>query len=242
MFVQPAQSSKQLLEELYCPILLEPLSNAVSLVPCAHKVQQVAAEKMFGKTINGWQIVLHKPCPMCRTSVIGYMVDHSTRNIVKQLFELPDYEINEMLIKIKNNLAEKCKIVEKDVLPEIQYPGKPARFLHVSGDWNLKDLGDTTLCRMMTFESSTTNSLLKGFKILGYKDNDVRILLNFSKVSKFLVEYFKKFDVVISDYDDHYISDGKDQLKVIFNIISENNEIPVTHFEKIRNIVSLGTH
>jgi hypothetical protein len=56
MFVQYTQSNAQTLQDqLICPVLLEPLSQAISLVPCAHKVQQAAAEKMFGAImVDGW--------------------------------------------------------------------------------------------------------------------------------------------------------------------------------------------
>jgi hypothetical protein len=237
-------NAQTLQEQLICPVLLEPLSEAVSLVPCAHKVQQVVAEKMFGVTYGGWLVQSENPCPVCRTSVLGYMTDHSTRNIVKQLFELPESEINEMLALMKKNLAEKSISVEKDVLEKMTYPGKSARFIHDSGDWSLHHpRGD--LCRYMNFKSSTKDSLINGFSVLGFNDGDVKICIEFStKSSKDIQKYLKQFDLIPSllDLKHSYNSKGKDQLKVFFNILANNNEIPVSHFEMIRDLVAKGTH
>src|SRR5690606_19403581 len=97
-------------------------------------------------TNGGWLVQSENPCPVCRTSVLGYMTDHSTRNIVKQLFELPENEINAMLALMKKNLAEKSISVEKDVI-------------HDSWDWSLFNCGGSDLCRCMEFKSSTKDSL-----------------------------------------------------------------------------------
>jgi hypothetical protein len=171
------------------------------------------------------------------------MTDHSTRNIVKQLFELQEIEINAMLALMKKNLAEKSMSVEKDVLVEMPYPGKPARFIFDSGDWRLFNSG-ADLCRCMKFKSSTKDSLLKGFSVLGYNDGDVSISIDFSKKSKDVKEYLKQFDLIpgFLDLEHGYKSHGKDQLKIFFNFLANNNEIPVSHFEMIRDLVAKGTH
>ncbi len=244
MLVNSIQSNAQtLLDQLSCPVLLEPLSEAVSLVPCAHKIQKAAAEKIFGSSNGGWLVQSEKPCPICRVTVLGYMEDHSTRNIVKQLFELPQNEINGMLALMKENLSEKSMSVEKDVLIDIPYPGKPARFIHCSGNWDLFDVG-AELCRSINFKSSTEGSLLKEFSIFGYRDGNVCIRLIFSKNSDEVKDYLKQFELIPDwlELEHGYISENKGQLKFFFNIIANNNEIPISHFEMIRDIVAKGTH
>lgn len=233
-------NAQTLQDQLMCPVFLEPLSQAVSLVPCAHKVQQAAAEKIFGATNGGWLVQSENPCPVCRVSVLGYMTDHSTRNIVKQLFELQESEISEMLALMKNNLSEKCMSVQKDV-QDMPYPGKPARFIHANGNWNLYN-SKTDLCRFMQFKSSTEDSLLKEFFVLGYKNGNVSISITFSKSSSDVKEYLKQFDLFPDSIDlvTAYKSQSKEQLKIFFNIIAENNEIPVSHFEMIRDLVAKG--
>jgi hypothetical protein len=245
MSVQSAEYNAQtLLDQLLCPVLLEPLSEAVSLVPCAHKVQQAVAEQLFGATGGGWLVQSEKPCPVCRTSVLGYMADHSTRNIVEQLFELSESEINEMLATIKKSLPEKSMSVEKDLLIDMPYPGKPARFVHHGGDWNLFNISTpgAKLCRQLEFKSSTEDSLITDFIINGYKDGDVTIQIVFKEYREDARQYFKQFEIFIGLFALSFNSETKTQLKALFNIIANNNEIPASHFELIRDLVAKGTH
>lgn len=240
MQIQSNQFNAQTLkDQLICPVLLEPLSQAVCLVPCAHKVQEAAAKQLFGPTDGGWLVQTDVPCPLCRTSVLGYMTDHSTRNIVEQLFGLPESEINAMLTQMKNNLAEKSISVEKDVVVEMPYPGKPAKFVHENGDWRLYHTGGD-LCRYMKFISITKDSLIKEFSILGYKDGDVIISISYTNES--FKEYLKQFDIFSDIPIMMYMSKNKDELKILFNILADNNEIPDSHFKMIRDLVDKGTH
>lgn len=106
MSTQPPDSLnnvKTLQDHLLCPILQEPLSEAVSLVPCAHKIQQAAAEQIFGTTKGGCMVSSNTLCPVCKIPVIGYILDPQMRYVVKQLFELPEKDIITMLSTVKKN-------------------------------------------------------------------------------------------------------------------------------------------
>ncbi len=236
-------NAKLLQDQLTCPVTLEPLYDAVTLVPCAHKVNKIAAEKMYGILKDEWKIQIQedKLCPVCKIPVVGYMKDHTTISIVKQLTELNEKELNSMLQKMKCYLAEKSKPVEKDVQMDLAYPGISAKFVHTDGDWKLYDSGGS-LCRCMQFSSLTTNSLITQFSLLGYTDGDVTIRVTFSNLSNDLVEYLKKFNIVPNNSGPTHahMSIDHDQLKLIFNILADNNEIPESHFEKIRDIVAKG--
>ena len=97
----------------------------------------------------------------------------------------------------------------------------------------------------MEFKSSTKDSLIEEFSVLGYNDGDVCISIKFSSNSSEEVkQYLAQFDLIPGFFDltHGYKSRGKDQLKVFFNILAKNNEIPVSHFEMIRDIVAKGTH
>lgn len=247
MSVQSTDSlhnANMLKEELLCPVLLEPLSEAVSLVPCAHKIQKSVAETIFGSVDGEWRVQSKKPCPVCRVTVLGYMADHSVRNIVKQLFELPENTLNEMLATIKKELVEKCKVVEKDIVEEMSYPGKSAKFIHKSGNWLLYNSGGN-LCRKISFISCTENSLINKFHLLGYKNGSVKISMGFSTENYNIIKkYLKQFDIILSDVFDEtsYISRDHEQLKMIFKILAKNNEIPDPYFNMIRDIVIKGKH
>lgn len=244
MAIPPTQSSLNIPENpLTCSIYFEPLTEAVTLVPCAHKIQQAAALEWFGPVQNGWELKTKKPCPLCRAPTLGYMVDHTMRNVVRSVYELPEADRNTFLENMTSNLAQKSLAVEKDTTPILPYPGKQARFVHTSGDWKPLDRASCgELSLRMDFQSTTEDSLLKKFSLLGYKDGDVAISIGFcEKDSKNLNSYLKQFDILI-DSDYSFKTKTKEQLRILFNILAENNEIPASHFDKVKDIVTKGKH
>lgn len=228
--------------QLMCPIDLEPLTQAVSLVPCAHKIQETAAKKLFGPVEDGWKVNSKNSCPVCRIPTLGYMVDHLTRNIVNEFVALPQKDLHHILKTMKETLVEKSKSVEKEAKAAIPYPGKPARFIHQNGTWDLYDSGGS-LCRRMNFISSTKDSLIERFSLFGYKNGNVLIFIKFLENIYSAKDYFKNFDIILTETDlsSEYISKNPDELRVIFNILAENNEIPASHFDQIRDIIAKGT-
>ena len=228
MSIQSTQANFQALQEqLNCPITLEPLTHAVSLVPCAHKVQQVIAERIFGLTHGGWMVQTHLPCPVCRASVFGYMTDHFTRNVVN--------ELNTLMENAKKNLLEKSVTVAKDINMNQPYPGQSARFVHDGGDWGWYSSGGS-LRRKMDFVSVTKDSLIKQFSILGYENGDLFLIVKFAEALSTLDQYLNQFD--LSQKWQVCWAKNKTQLTCLFNIIADNNEIPESHFDQIRNIIA----
>jgi tetratricopeptide (TPR) repeat protein len=69
---------------LECPVSLEPLTSAVSLTPCAHKINEEVAKSMFGEVING-SCSKTNNCPVCRVNVTRWSVDHQYRQLVEAL-------------------------------------------------------------------------------------------------------------------------------------------------------------
>ena len=247
MQVQPNQNSVQSLQqELICPVILKPLTEAVSLVPCAHKVQQTVAEKIYGETHGGWQVSSKELCPVCRAAVVGYMPDPTIRNMVKQFFELPEAEINAMLASVKNNLAEKSMPVEKKAIVEVPYPGESAEFVMIMDKWGLFDRGeDNALCRHLIFMSITKDISIEKFTVLGYKDGSVSIGLQFSSTKIEAIEqYLNQLGLKPNAFELGWIyeSEGCDQLKVFFDILAKNNKIPSPYLELIGGVVEKGTH
>lgn len=113
-------------EELLCPISLEPLTDAYALVPCMHKVQKAAAEKIFGSTNGGWLCTSDVPCPVCYVTVIGYLKDHSTRNIAEH-FVLIEKDIQEMASTVKKKV--KRKAVQNDEQVSVRVLRKSSRLV-----------------------------------------------------------------------------------------------------------------
>ena len=69
---------------LRCPVTLEDLTEAVSLT-CEHKINEVAAKSLYGLVLNGFCEIKGRPCPLCREIVKGYKIDHTIRELARQL-------------------------------------------------------------------------------------------------------------------------------------------------------------
>lgn len=73
-----------LLSECTCPVSAEFMNQCVTLIPCAHKVQQAVAEKLFGMTKEE-KCEKKAKCPVCNIIVSNYIKDPQMRNICEKL-------------------------------------------------------------------------------------------------------------------------------------------------------------
>lgn len=141
-------------------------------------------------------------------------------------------------------LLKECKFVPEEKV-KCEFPGKSAKFIYHSGSlMYLKS--KQSLKRCIEFRSKTNDSLFDKFCILGYANNRIRINISFSKPDivynknvNDIQEYFKQYDIVLEwiDINNFYITNGATQLRNMFNILAENNEIPSEYFEQIRDII-----
>src|SRR5262245_49219061 len=108
-----------------CPVSKEPLIQAVILVPCADKVQQVVAEQKFGPRIEGWKVTSSELCPVCnKQTIVGYMDDPLTRGLA----------IEETWASVLNKFKDPIRRSRWDIAPsnntiiqvqeELSYPDK----------------------------------------------------------------------------------------------------------------------
>jgi hypothetical protein len=72
-------------KELQCPVNLEPQTEGVALIPCAHRVNQASAEAMYGKMNGEFCEKQLQKCPECRTIVSGYIPDPAIRELSRVL-------------------------------------------------------------------------------------------------------------------------------------------------------------
>jgi len=61
-------------QTLMCPVELEPLFVAVTLIPCMHKVNETVVDRLQNK------------CPECRAPFGGWGVDNAVRNLARTVF------------------------------------------------------------------------------------------------------------------------------------------------------------
>jgi hypothetical protein len=221
---------KNFLSGLLCPIGFDPLTKAVSLIPCCHKVNQAAAERYYGKIVNGFCELREKPCVICKTPIVAYAPDPLMRDLVAQIFG-PEKEDLEALPAHPLVLETP---EEKKAILNIPYPGLPAVFVWAGGEWNQTfAVGD--LRRQMRFQSITANSVLEAFNLLGYSDGSVSISVRFGMNSPF-IEYLKAHRIVCAEFFCHKTHTPA-ELKTLFRIITQNNEIPSAQLKQISEIV-----
>jgi hypothetical protein len=225
---------------LQCPVGLDPLTQAVTLVPCCHKVNQVAAEKIYGKMDSGSCEKAGVPCVMCRTPVQAYYVDRSFRDIVQRMLGRAESVIEPMVLPTRSRLLERAHAEVKN----LPYPGMGGRFVHSSGNWALYDESGDDFCREMTFVSETKGSLIKEIGLFGYKSGKVSLLVKFREIKESLESYLLDYGIVLKCYDidlKSYQSENIVELRSLFSIIAQNNQIPDEYFSRIREIVERGT-
>jgi len=126
------------------------------------------------------------------------------------------------------------------------YPGIPAVFEHTKGDWSCYDSGGE-LCRELAFESIVKDSLIKGFSLFGYKDRSVSIRIDFgndTELFKIFVKHLQTHQVSESTMDHRqctiFTIFHKD-LKAVFRILTQNNQIPAQYLKQIESIVEKGS-
>jgi hypothetical protein len=89
----PKASISSALESLICPVTLEPLETAVTLIPCMHKVNESVARHLYpGTVIDDGEIAPFRSyykCTVCREHVRAWKVDHQVREVVRALLGHP---------------------------------------------------------------------------------------------------------------------------------------------------------
>lgn len=89
-------------EFLVCPIDLEPLENAVTLIPCMHRLNEEPARTLYTRTTQvsekifkiiprglGWE---QSKCPLCRTVVSEIVIDPTIRQIIHSILMLSPFD------------------------------------------------------------------------------------------------------------------------------------------------------
>lgn len=220
----------KLLETMQCPLELKPLLTAVNLFPCNHKVNEAAAKELYGKCeISGACEKKGITCRVCGGIVTRYGPDHTIRQLADLIFG------NQHLL---DKLPEHPLVLEKRPEP-LPYPCKRETFVHTKGDWEpFRSGGD--LCRIYTFASFSSDSVIREFSLLGYYNGKISIYISFQGGNKEFVNYLRSHGMIIKEYDSCYKTGTPEDLKTLFRIIAENNEIPEKDYGFLRALVEKG--
>lgn len=84
----PRRPVKFFIDTLTCPIDFEPLFNGVTLLPCAHKINQTPAETYYGVIDEDGTCIYQKPCVICKKTVTSYHADSFIRHLVHKVYSI----------------------------------------------------------------------------------------------------------------------------------------------------------
>lgn len=118
---------------------------------------------------------------------------------------------------------------------DAKYPGKSTTF-HYNPEVRIRGLLEF---RDLRFQSCIDDSLVKEF---GFSEHDCgwEMYVEFSKNAQDVIEYFKKLGVpLMLDRGYRYKSVDVEHIKIIFNIICENNTVFLSHL--IKNHIANAT-
>ena len=208
-----------------CPITFEHFKTPVSLIPCAHKIEKIWAEKMFGNSKeDGWWSIEQsdeKTCPICRKKVIGYATDHNLKNIT------------ELLSKISLSTetdTEKSKN---------RYPGEPATFI-----WSPETKSNflihypTEAEYALSFRSINEDSAIENFTLYTLLNSTVFIEVHIREpLLEEFCDYIDSLNVHFKTQKTVLSSTSQEELYALYTIIEKYNTIPNSHLQKLREMI-----
>jgi hypothetical protein len=217
-----------------CPIDTMPLLNAVTLVPCMHKVNELVAKRIYdGMNVQN-SVIKPNPCPICNVRVTAYYADHLVRSLAHALLGPKNQEI----------LPEASRTIqaEQKDIANVPFPGIGAKFVATS-TWETLIVG-MPLERQLCFVSKTPNSLFTEMQVLGYKNKKLVISVEAGSEHRNTVgNYLETLEITVENYEKtlgRFRINIHSDLKTLFRVLAENNEIPVEHFQLIRTLVEQG--
>jgi hypothetical protein len=220
-----------------CPVSLVLLGTAVTLFPCAHRINEEIAKEMFGDTLpNHMCVDQTRPCPVCRRLVIGYSPDNTFRQIVSEIFCLTG--TRKLLLKLpESSIRIFCKEIA-----ELPYPLSPTKFVLS------KKSSNSLSCEKLVFRSIDPASKFHEFSLfveLGCTKIHIKFIDVDESLARKYVKYFESLQLGLDFFDFHFDLDNTAsfstdtilQTKRILKIIADNNEISDADYSLIKNLV-----
>lgn len=229
--------------DLTCPINKEPLFEAMTLSPCACKVNKSSISELMDTAIgNGWKMKPGSICPVVSTHsyIKKAFNDPFVRDIARTIFK--GVSSGEPSVAADFTPSQVPQIPVSTLMP---YPGEKAVMKHVEGDWTpFTDISG--ICRKLVLKSETPASLLKEFRLCGFVHGDLRIHIKFDpSMIKQLTQYFSEIGINLKfqpkwKEQGLYWTSNKRELQCFFKEFSRNNKFPEQLLQKIEKVVSQG--
>ena len=85
-----SRESQELVRAYTCPVDSTPLVNAVTLIPCCHKINQAVAEVVYGRMVGEHCEHQGRLCVVCKAPVIAYYADPIVRDLARRTLRLAE--------------------------------------------------------------------------------------------------------------------------------------------------------
>lgn len=201
----------------FCPSNNKPLHTAVACFPCQHRINEIAAERLYGK-MDGGKCSKLGFCLHCKNVVKAYYPDQLTRTKVSLLLGL-------------KSPAETVPLEEKKEPEKLVYPGVAGKFRSVA-DWNNFEGVSPLTVYQIQYISDVPNSLFTGFSLLGEVEPNGPsykcLFFKFQKENEHLKAYLGSFNIMLSDEAirlGQVKITGSDQVEKMLTIFHQNNEV-----------------
>lgn len=214
----------QFLDSIKDPMTSMFLTQAVTLSPCCHKINEATAKKIFN--VDPAKSV-QKPCPMCKKNVESYHADHTMRGLVNLLLARKNDGLED-----GDELPKTCAKIDSEPCKN-PFPGKGGKFV-----CQIEDVKSGSSSFFLQFVSQNKDSLIKKFMLSNVINLRPSIYIEFSaKNAKEIIDYLEYRGCEIDPYDRRarcrsYSADEED-LPILLKILTEYNDIPNSCLEKI---------
>ncbi len=120
----------------------------------------------------------------------------------------------------------------------LPFPDHPSIFEHTYGDWDTPVGSGGPLCRKIVLNSASSESLLQRVKLLGYDNGNVAIFIEFkNRLDSSQAKYFEAHGFPNANGNAFLMTNTVEQLKELFNIITQNNTLPANQLKIWENLV-----
>lgn len=235
MAINLKTSAVEFSQSLECPVQLEPLDSAVSLVPCMHKLNEVVARELFGGMQGDQCEIENVECPACTRVVKAYYPDRVVRTLAKSARVIFGISLNPL-----NLPQSKAREADQKHVKEIRFPG-------LEGEFKLMAFSNPLSRRSVQFKNVSQGALFKELVVRGHQEDDgFDMTVTFKRYrEKQVIEYLEAhrlggYEVmVIKEMSAIKVSHGP-SLKIFFPIITKYNKIPSPWLSNISKWVEAG--
>ncbi len=207
----------------YCPVSNTPLTEAMHLHPCAHKVNETALKGL-------------KECPVsgCSQPIEMFYPDSWVRNAVESFFSL---NVEKVLPEVRVKGP-----VRLNTLHKIPYPGEKQRF----GFDGVLDLwyphGDKTFPKTVEFFGETDEGWFTCISFVGRYDGSISLNLFWRKRdNRVIYSYFRALGIDVEKCMGESIGFNEvEDIRDVYAILKENHEFSPEWKQLLDQVIEAG--